>query len=131
MARVAVKFAMEGDKAMRQKLERLASDRGARKELRGAAKEVWESKVPEMQERTPIKTGRLRRSERMRVMVSSKKEDVRLTLLAGGPDAPYAPRVHETHKTMSKFMEKTLLEAARTAAADIGAKIDLKRAAGA
>jgi len=137
MARVAVRLAMTGDKAMRQKLERVAGDQGMRKQARAAASEVWGSKVPEMQARTPIKTGKLRASEHMKVAVSSKKEDIRLTLIAGGPTAPYARFVHDNLTNNhprggeAQFMLKTLLEAARTAAADIGAKIDLKQAAGA
>ncbi len=131
MARVAVKVQMTGDKAMLRKLEHLAGDKGMRKQARAAAIEIWESKLPIMQERTPFKTGKLRRSEKMRVMVSSKKEDIRLSLIAGGVGVEYARRVHETHKTKSKFMESVLLESASTAGRDIAAKIDLKAAAGA
>jgi hypothetical protein len=125
MAGVKIRVAMEGDKELLKKLETLAGEKGIRKQLRAATVEVGESKIPAMKERTPVKTGRLQRSERVKVMVSPKREEIRIALVAGGPDVPYAYRVHETHKTKSKFVEKTLLEAAQTAAAEIGAKIDL------
>lgn len=113
---------------MKRKLAAVASDKGMRKEARGALKEFGEPLVPKMRGRTPRKTGALQDSERLRVMVSSKKEDLRVTLIAGGPDAPYARKVHETHPTQSKFMEITINEAAPTAAAEIAKNIDLRRA---
>ena len=64
----------------------------------------------------------------MRVMVSSKKEDIRLALLAGR-GLLYARKVHETHKTKSGFMRSVLLEAAASVAGEIGAEIDLRAAA--
>ena len=131
MARVAFRATLEGDKAMKAKLRAVAGDKGMRKEARGAALEVGAVILEKMKEATPVDTGKLRNSERIRVLVSSKKEDIRISLIAGGPDVPYARRVHETHKTKSKFMERPLLEAAPTAARDIADKIDLKRAAGA
>jgi hypothetical protein len=120
-----IRMAMEGDKELLKRLENVAGDKGMRKQARKATVEVAESKLPAMQERTPVKTGKLQRSERVKVMVSPKREEIRISLIAGGPDVPYAYRVHETHKTKSKFVEKTLLELAQTAAAEIGAKIDL------
>jgi hypothetical protein len=99
-----------------------------RKQAREATKSVAESRVPVMQARTPRKTGKLQQSERVKVMVSSKKEEIRIALIAGGPDVLYARKVHATHKEQPLFLEKTLLELANTAAAEIGAKIDLKKA---
>jgi len=131
MARVAVRSAMTGDKEMLRKLTKVAGDQGMRKQARQAVTEVGQSKVEVMKTRTPVKTGRLLRSERIKVLVSPKKEDIRLALIAGGPDALHARKVHETHPTHAKFMERTLHEAASTIAAEIGAKIDLKQAAGA
>ncbi|MBN2204305.1 MAG: HK97 gp10 family phage protein [Thermoleophilia bacterium] len=128
MARVAVKTQMAGDREMVRRLERVAGDKGMRKVARRALLEYGEELVPVMQARTPRKTGRLQRSERVKAMVSGKKEDLRITLLAGGPDVPYAARVHATHKTQSNFMLSTLTEAAGRAAAAIGAKIDLREA---
>ena len=131
MARVAVRVALEGDKEMLQKLERVAGDQGMRKVARTATLEVGGVLLDRMKERTPVKTGKLRDSERILVLVSSKKEDIRISLIAGGPGVLYAAKVHETHKTQSKFMESVILEAVPTAAQDIAARIDLKTAAGA
>jgi len=131
MARVAVRATLQGDKEMLARLERLAGDQGMRKELRGAVKEVGQDKLAITQDRVPVKTGKLQRSGRLLVMVSPKKEDIRISIVYGGPDVPYALRVHETHKTKSKFVESVILEAAPTAAGEIAGKIDLKRAVGA
>jgi len=125
MARVAVKAQLTGDKQMLGLLETLAGDQGMRKELRRAAKEVWGKRVPIMQARTPEKTGRLKRSEKMRVMVSSKKEDIRFSLIAGGPLAPYAAIVHEGHATQAKFMESVIREAVPTVGRELAAEINI------
>jgi hypothetical protein len=125
MAGVKIRTEMVGDKELLKKLANVAGDKGMRKQARAATVEVAQSKVPIMVERTPRKTGKLQGTEKVRVMVSPKREEIRIALIAGGPDAPYAYKVHETHKTKSKYMERTLLELAQTAAAEIGAKIDL------
>lgn len=130
MARVRIGFAMEGDAEMKAKLERIASDQGMRKQARAAALGFGtEVMLPKMQERTPVKKGRLLRSETCKVRVSSKKEDIGITLIAGGPDVPYALIVHETHKTKSKFMESVLFESASIAMEEIAKRIDLEQAA--
>jgi bacteriophage HK97-gp10 putative tail-component len=128
MAGVAVRATLTGDKEMKRKLEHLTSEKGLRKEARKATVEVGGEKVLLMKARTPVKTGKLRDSERLLVMVSAKKEDIRISLIAGGPDVLYARKVHEEHKTHSKFMESVILEAAGTAGQEIAAKIDLARA---
>lgn len=128
MAGVAkVRATLEGDKELKKRLEKIAGDQGMRKLARKAAKKVWGKRVPMMQARTPEKTGRLKRSERMRVMVSSKKEDIRFTLVAGGPLAPYAAIVHEGHATQAKFMESVVMEARRTVARELATEIDVER----
>lgn len=129
MARVAVRATLAGDKEMLRKLENIAGDKGMRKVARAATLEVAEELLRKMKERTPVKKGHLRDSERILVMVSAKKEDIRISLIAGGEDVPYAARVHETHPTKSKFMESVILEAAPTAGQEIAARIDLKQAA--
>lgn len=129
MARVAVRLSMVGDREMKRRLEKVASEKGLRKEARGALLDYGnELVVTEMRPNTPRKTGALQNSEEAKAMVSAKKEDLRVTLKAGGSTAPYAPRVHETHKTMSKFVEKTIQGARPKAAQEIAVRIDLKRA---
>lgn len=126
MARVAVRVALEGDKEMKAKLQHIAGDKGMRKVARAATLEVADDvMLPKMQERTPVKTGRLLRSERTLVMVSSKKEDIRISLIAGGPGVLYAAKVHATHPTKAGFMSSVLTEAVPTAGQDIASRIDL------
>ena len=122
---------MDGDKVMKRRLEKLAGDAGFRKEARKGSADVWGKRVPIMQARTPEKTGKLKRSERMKIMVSSKKEDIRLALIAGGPDVLYARKVHATHKTHSNFMRSVLFESAGSVGREIAQAIDLRRAASA
>jgi HK97 gp10 family phage protein len=130
MARVAVRLAVQGDKALIRKLEQVASEKGLRKEARGALLDYGEELVvKELRPNTPRKTGALQDSEVAKAMVSAKKEDLRVTLKAGGPTAPYAPRVHETHKTKGKFLEKTIRAAQPKAAQEIAVRIDLRKAA--
>lgn len=129
MARVALRMTMTGDKEMKRRLENMASgDKGLRKEARQATVAVGNELLEKMKARTPVKTGKLQRSERLIVMVSGKKEDIRISLVAGGPDVLYARKVHETHKTQPKFLESVIMEAASTAGRQIAEKIDLKRA---
>jgi len=137
MARVAFKASFTGEKEMKAKLQAIAGDKGMRKEARGAALEVGGVMLGQMQARTPVKTGRLKRSERIKVLVSSKKEDIRISLLAGGELAPYAAIVHNDtkarhpHGGQAKFMESVILENVPTAGRQLAEKIDLRRAASA
>ena len=138
MARIAIKSSMSGDKAMLAKLKRVTSDKGMRKEARKALKQVGERMVEVMRTRTPEKTGRLKRSLRTYVMVSEKKEDLRISLLAGGAkyNILYARVVHENLTAehpkggQAKYMESVILENASTAAAELAGIIDLAEAAG-
>ena len=57
-------------------------------------------------------------TSRVVVLVSSKRQDIRIAIVMGGSLAPYARIVHETHPTKSKFLESVILEAAGTAAED-------------
>ena len=130
-AATRIRMSLEGDRAMRRKLERVAADQGLRKVARKATLEVGEDKVLiPSRERAPEKTGRLKRSGRVKVMVSSKKDDIRISILFGGPLAPYARIVHEKHPTKSKFLESVMLEAVRTLPRELAQRIDLRQAAG-
>jgi hypothetical protein len=119
---------MTGDKEMKDRLAHVAGDKGMRKVARGAALEVGGEKLELAKDRAPEKTGRLKRSGIVKVLVSSKKEDIRISIIFGGALAPYARIVHETHKTHSKFLESVILEAANTALGEIAEKIDLRQA---
>jgi hypothetical protein len=134
MARVAFKASMGGEKEMRAKLRQIAGDQGMRKEARRAMSAVAPDHVEIMRGYTPEKTGRLKRSERFRVMVSQKKEDLRISFLAGGAEYNilYAHKVHEDLAAkhpkggQAKFMERMMAEAAQTIAAEIGAELKLE-----
>jgi hypothetical protein len=136
MARVAIKASMIGTKEMKGKLRMVASDKGMRKEARKALKEVGGRMLEVMKERTPEKTGRLKRSLRTWVMISQKKEDMRIYFLAGGAsyNILYARKVHEDlgakHPKggQAKYMESVILENASTAAAEIAGIIDMAAA---
>lgn len=110
---------------MKHKLERLITE--GPKELRRAMVEVAERKLPLLRAATPKKKGWLRESERVRVMVSTKKEDLRVSFIAGDERAWYA-RIVESRV---QFMEKFILGQAGTVGGEIAAQVDLKRAAGA
>ena len=97
------------------------------KELRRVLKEVAERKLLIVQSRTPVKTGKLLASERVRVMVSAKKDDFRISILAGDSSAPYARIVHEIHKTKRKFLESVILESVPTIGSELAQTLDLAR----
>lgn len=128
---------MEGDKEMVRRLRTLAdqsTDRGLRKQVRNAAKGYAEQELlPRVQGHTPIKSGRLMRSEKVRVLVSPKKGEVRIALCAGGPFALYARKIHDDPTLKHKvggpfFITAVIYEAAPTAANRICARIDVAAA---
>lgn len=120
---------LEGDRSMKRKLEAAAGDKGMRKEARAALLELGDRLVVRIEADTPKKTGNLARTTKRRALVSGKREDLRVTIVQGGPEAPYAARVHETHPTQAGWMERDLREAAGTAGRQLAERIDLARAA--
>lgn len=124
-----IRVALEGDKAMKSALQKAIIE--APKELRRSLLEYADTLVPIVKDRTPVKTGALRDSIRARVMVSGKREDLRVSILAGGSGCKTPARiVHEIHPTHSKFLESVILEARGSALVDISAKVSEKRLAG-
>lgn len=100
--------------------------------VRRAMKEWAETKAPIAVERAPEKTGKLRRSVRIRISVNKRpgKENTRASIIFGGPDVLYARKVHELnpkHPETEKFLERTIRDAASTAAVEIAEKVSLKR----
>lgn len=120
----AIKMTLEGDREMKGVFKRLIAE--SPKELRRSLVAVGGRKLEILRARTPYKTGKLRASERMRVMVSGKREDLRISLLAGDETAWYA-RIVESR---TKFMESTILESVPTIGREIAAEVELRRAAG-
>lgn len=127
----AIRMTLEGDRQMRQKLEGLAREFPL--EARRGTNVVAKQKLAIAQERTPVKSGKLRDSGRVSVSIKKKGQNpnISATIKFGGPDILYARKVHETHKTHSKFLERTLQESVGTIGADLAREIDLKKAASA
>lgn len=126
MSRRAITVKMTGEKEMKKNLEGYA--REMPKAARKGTKEWATEKLTIAVNRAPEKTGKLKASGKIRTSIRKKegKENIAASLVFGGPDVLYARRVHETHKTNSKFLERTIHEAAPTAAAELAAKIQLK-----
>jgi hypothetical protein len=134
-----LRMTLSGEGAMRKNLETVSRDfpLAARRGTREWALEKLAIAV----ERAPIKKGRLRRSGRVRITIgkratlfgqkASKEGDISVAIVfGGGPEkVRHAFIVHENHKTHSHYLQKTLLEAIPTAAADIAQRIELKKAA--
>ena len=127
---MAIKAQLQGDKEMLRKFAQAAGDdKGVRKQGREALKEVGQEKVDSvLKPKIPVKTGALQGSARMRPMISPKKEELRITLIVGGAEAPYAHKVNAGHKSQAHFMEQTVQEVAATLAAELGAKLHLGEA---
>lgn len=99
-----VDFTFEGVQEAIKQARALAKDM-PRKALRGAVR--WAEKTMTVSKgECPVLTGALRNSGH--VEVDEKKMSV--SLLYGGPSAPYAAKQHETHKTKSKFLERPIME---------------------
>lgn len=136
MARPAFKAQLTGDKEMKAKLATLAAegtDKGIRREAREALKSVGTPMLETAGERAPERTGKLKRSRRLLVMVSPKREDLRIALVFGGASRGvlYAAKVEATHKTHAHFLQSTLMDNAGSAGRQLATHIDLRRAANA
>jgi hypothetical protein len=127
----AIRVTFGGVPQMKQRLQAVAREfpLAARRGTRDWAGE----KLEIARERAPEKTGRLKRSGRLRVSIRKKegKENITAFLVfGGGPEqVRHALIVHENHKTHSKYLERTILEAVNTAGAEIAEKIALKKVA--
>ncbi len=122
-----IRMSLEGGGAMKRRLARVAGDQGLRKIMRTALKEVGGELLEVVLPGVPVKSGDLAKSGKVKVMVSSKKQDIRVGVVFGG-GLKYAWKVHETHKTHSKFLERPLLAAVRTIGGDIAERVDLAQA---
>lgn len=131
MARPAFRAQLTGDKAMKRTLMQVASDKGMRKEARAALKTVGGRKLEIAKSRVKVRTGKLLRSGRLYLMVSPKREDLRIAIAFGGASygVLYARKVHETHPTHSRYLVSVIMEAAGSVGRELGQEIDLRRAA--
>ncbi len=88
--------------------------------------------LTEIKKRTPVDTGALRASERIEGPTREGRR-IWVTVLAGGPSAPYAFTVHEDleafHRTgQALYISSVLNESAPFMAERIAKRIDLNRA---
>lgn len=95
--------------------------------VREGAKTVAERKLELARARAPEKTGRLKRDSR--VTVSIRREGGGKKVVATIRfNAPYAGRVHETHKDKPKFLESVVREAVPTAGYELAREMQLSEA---
>lgn len=84
--------------------------------------------------RTPEETGRLRGTIK-RIGPKIEGNSASVLIVAGGPDAPYAPDVHEDLDAIhpvgqAKFLESVLMESRPFIGARVAKRVDLGRLAG-
>ena len=119
----------KGADELRRRLERLST--GTLQEGAQALYEVAMAKLPEIRRRTPVKTGALRASEVvLRPLIEGGRATV--SIVAGGPSAPYSIEVHERldffHKVGgTKFLESVTLESIPTLVGDVAPRMDLNK----
>lgn len=94
-----------------------------------SAHKEMQIELAEVQRRTPVLTGALRASEMLEEPKITDKT-ISITMVAGGPTAPYAIAVHENLDTFhrngqAKFMESALNESAPHLMARIGRRLKL------
>jgi hypothetical protein len=122
----AIRVTFTGAPSMKKNLENTAREFpiAARRGTKEWAQEFLSEIIPGV----PFKTGRLAGSAKIRVSIRKKagKENIAASIVF---TAPYARKVHETHKTQSKFLEGPLLARVPTAGGEIAEKIALKKAA--
>lgn len=126
----AIKVAVTGGDEMRKNIKTVIREFPLA--VRRAVKEWAEEHGPIAVDRAPEKTGKLKRSMRIRVSVNKKpgKENTSASIIFGGPDVLYARLVHEhnpKHPDTEKFLERTVREALPTAGAEIAEKVNFKR----
>lgn len=106
----------------------------ARKMPNEIARALYEEALIEQKEsmrRTPVLTGALRASHQVLSPVINRG-DVSVSIVVGGPAAPYAWEVHENidaeHKNgQSKFLESTIMESRPFIPERIARRIELYR----
>ena len=123
---------LKGYTQMRGKLTRLMKSLPHE----GAAALYTEAQIEatESRRRTPVDRGNLRASHFVTPPTIKRSGNVLVSILVGGPAAPYAIFVHEDlnadHKVgQAKFLESTLRESAPHMGKRVAARIDLRRAA--
>lgn len=127
-----IRTSWTGDKELKRKLERAIDEMP--KELRKAVQAVVQPIFEVTQQRVPVKDGDLKATGRMTVFVSPKRDEIGARIVYGGPEAPYARRVHEDLEAEDKgdgrgpkFVERPVHEAKPRLGTDLAREIDLRR----
>lgn len=124
------KFTRQGFQDARKRLERLKKK--FPDEVIRALYVETEIEVTEVKRRTPVDTGELRASVHQKGPTREWRKIFTL-IVAGGPAAPYAYRVHEDleafHKVgQAKYIESVILESRAFLGQRIANRIELNRA---
>jgi len=135
---VILKTGFTGDKELIARLRRFATE--SRKQFRGGLVEVGKEKLELTKQIVPYKTGRLQGTGRISVRVGRGtsiahrgQEQVTLKIIYGGPDAPYAIRLHEdlslkhNNGRRAKYVESVVLQT--RLGEELAGKFDLPAAA--
>jgi hypothetical protein len=103
----ALKMTLDGDRAMKKNLEGIVREfpLAARRGAREWAQEFLAGILPGV----PRRSGKLQDSGKVRINLkkATGKENISASIVFGGPDVPYARRVHEQNK---KHPDKEIAE---------------------
>ena len=129
------RMTLEGDRAMKRTLENMV--RKFPVAVRRGTRVVAEEKLAITQDRVPVKTGKLKSTGKVRVVIRkvSGDENISAEIAYGGDGVLYAHKVHEDlgarHKGggKAKYVESVLMESVSTIGPDLAREIDLKRVA--
>lgn len=126
---ISSKFRIDGVKEVQAKLRVVEKDTRVR--IIKAIKEEGNKIIARAKELTPVDTGRLQESGRLLTFGTVTSKNPQLFLVFGGKKmrgifVDYAGFVHETHKSMSKFLDKAIKEAAPGFATRIAAKAQVR-----
>ncbi len=130
MRRPLIKTTVKGYLEMRKRLERLKK-KFPDEVLRALYIET-EIEVTEVKRRTPVDTGELRASIHQKGPVREWRK-ISTLIVAGGPAAPYAYRVHEDLEAFhtvgqAKYIESVILESRAFLGQRLANRIELNRA---
>jgi hypothetical protein len=128
---VSARFRLTGAREMEKRFVRSAKGQATKEFARAAFQELQYVELPEIKRSTPVDKGPLRGSEKV---TEPEVHGFRiwLSIVAGGPAAPYAYWVHEDPEALHaiggwKFIERPLLESAPFMGARIARRIDLNK----
>jgi hypothetical protein len=116
------KLVFRGQREMADSLEKIAKKMIARK--RSALKKWATPIMAKSRLECPVDTRALQNSGKFEV----SKDGDSVDFSYGNEEVDYAVIVHETHPTMSKFLERPLMEATPSAAKELGEGLDLEKA---